>query len=44
MIQGGSPKTLQKVLGHRSATFSLTVYGHLFDAELALHWPIDWTP
>jgi len=25
---GGSPKTLQSVLGHRSAAFSLTVYGH----------------
>ena len=35
MIQaGGSPKTLQTVLGHRSAAFSLTVYGHLFDADL----------
>jgi integrase len=31
---GGSPKTLQTVLGHRSAAFSLTVYGHLFDADL----------
>ena len=31
---GGSPKTLQTVLGHRSASFSLTVYGHLFDADL----------
>ena len=35
MIQvGASPKTLQTVLGHRSASFSLTVYGHLFDADL----------
>ncbi len=35
MIQAGaSPKTLQTVLGHRSAAFSLTVYGHLFDADL----------
>jgi integrase len=31
---GGSHKTLQSVLGHRSAAFSLTVYGHLFDADL----------
>lgn len=31
---GGSAKTLQAVLGHRSAAFSLTVYGHLFDADL----------
>jgi integrase len=31
---GGSHKTLQTVLGHRSAAFSLTVYGHLFDADL----------
>ncbi len=29
-----SAKTLQKVLGHRSAAFSYTVYGHLFDADL----------
>jgi hypothetical protein len=25
---------LQTVLGRRSAAFSLTVYGHLFDADL----------
>jgi len=31
---GGSAKTLQAVLGHRSAAFSLTVYGHLFDFDL----------
>jgi integrase len=31
---GGSAKTLQTVLGHRSASFSLTVYGHHFDADL----------
>jgi integrase len=31
---GGSPKTLQTILGHRSAAFSLTVYGHLFEADL----------
>jgi integrase len=35
MVQAGaSPKTLQTVLGHRSAAFSLTVYAHLFDADL----------
>jgi integrase len=31
---GGSPKAVQVVLGHRSAAFTLTVYGHLFDADL----------
>jgi len=31
---GGSAKTLQALLGHRSAAFSLTVYGHLLDADL----------
>lgn len=31
---GASPKALQQVLGHRSAAFSLTVYGHIFDADL----------
>jgi integrase len=31
---GGSAKTLQVVLGHRSAGFSLTTYAHLFDADL----------
>jgi integrase len=31
---GGSAKTLQTVLGHRSASFSYTVYGHLLDADL----------
>lgn len=31
---GASPKEVQSVLGHGSAAFSLTVYGHLFDADL----------
>ena len=31
---GGSAKTLQTVLGHRSAAFSLATYAHLFDADL----------
>jgi integrase len=31
---GASPKAVQTVLGHRSAAFTLTVYGHLFDADL----------
>ena len=35
MIQAGaSPKAVQAVLGHRSAAFTLTVYGHSFDADL----------
>ena len=35
MIQaGGSPKAVQSILGHRSAAFTLSVYGHLFDADL----------
>ncbi|MFN2490387.1 MAG: tyrosine-type recombinase/integrase [Actinomycetota bacterium] len=31
---GASVKAVQTILGHRSAAFSLTVYGHLFDADL----------
>ena len=31
---GASLKALQSVLGHGSAAFSLTVYGHLFDDDL----------
>jgi hypothetical protein len=31
---GGSAKAVQKILGHRSVPFTLTVYGHLFDADL----------
>jgi integrase len=31
---GASPKAVQSVLGHASAAFSLTVYGHLFDADM----------
>jgi hypothetical protein len=27
---------VQKILGHRSAAFTLTVYGHIFDADLDL--------
>lgn len=31
---GGTPKEIQTVLGHASAAFTLTVYGHIFDADL----------
>ncbi|MGH9040200.1 MAG: tyrosine-type recombinase/integrase [Acidimicrobiia bacterium] len=31
---GASPKAVQVVLGHCSAAFTLTVYGHIFDADL----------
>jgi integrase len=31
---GASPKAVQTILGHRSAAFTLSVYGHLFDADL----------
>lgn len=31
---GASPKTVQTVLGHASAAFTLTVYGHIFEADL----------
>lgn len=31
---GATPKTIQSVLGHASAAFSLTVYGHLFETDL----------
>lgn len=31
---GATPKAVQTILGHRSAAFTLTVYGHLFDADL----------
>jgi integrase len=31
---GASPKEVQSILGHASAAFTLTVYGHLFDADL----------
>jgi integrase len=35
MIQSGaSPKAVQSVLGHASAAFTLTVYGHMFDEDL----------
>jgi integrase len=35
LISGGSsPKDVQTVLGHRSAGFTLTVYGHLFESDL----------
>jgi hypothetical protein len=27
-------KEVQSILGHRSAAFTLTVYGHLFDDDL----------
>jgi integrase len=30
---GWSPKAVQKALGHASAAFTLTVYGHLFDDD-----------
>jgi integrase len=31
---GASPKAVQTVLGHASAAFTLTVYGHVFEADL----------
>lgn len=31
---GATPKSVQAVLGHSSAAFTLTVYGHVFDADL----------
>ena len=31
---GASPKAVQTILGHASASFTLTVYGHLFDDDL----------
>jgi hypothetical protein len=31
---GASPKSVQAILGHASAAFTLTVYGHVFDADL----------
>ena len=31
---GASAKEVQSILGHRSAAFTLTVYGHLFDDDL----------
>ena len=35
MIRSGtSPKTIQKVLGHASAAFTLDVYGHVFEDDL----------
>jgi integrase len=35
MIRAGAgAKTVQAVLGHASAAFTLTVYGHIFDADL----------
>jgi integrase len=31
---GASPKAVQTILGHRSAAFTLSVYGHMFDDDL----------
>jgi hypothetical protein len=31
---GASPKAVQSIMGHRSAAFTLTVYGQLFDEDL----------
>jgi integrase len=31
---GATPKAVQTIMGHSSAAFTLTVYGHLFDADL----------
>lgn len=31
---GANTKAVQSILGHRSAAFTLTVYGHLFDEDL----------
>ena len=31
---GASPKTVQTVMGHSSAAFTLDVYGHIFEDDL----------
>jgi hypothetical protein len=31
---GATPETVQKLLGHASVAFTVTVYGHIFDADL----------
>jgi integrase len=31
---GAQPKMIQKVMGHWSVAFTLTVYGHIFDDDL----------
>jgi integrase len=31
---GATPKAVQSILGHASASFTLTVHGHLFDEDL----------
>jgi integrase len=31
---GATPKTVQSIMGHQSAAFTLTYYGHMFDADL----------
>ncbi len=31
---GATAKAVQMVMGHQSVAFTLTVYGHLFDADL----------
>jgi integrase len=31
---GASAKAVQSILGHASASFTLTIYGHLFDEDL----------
>jgi integrase len=34
IASGASPKAVQTILGHGSAAYTLTVYGHMFDADL----------
>jgi integrase len=34
IASGANAKAVQTILGHRSAAFTLTVYGHLFDNDL----------
>jgi integrase len=34
IASGWSAKAVQTALGHSSAAFTLTVYGHLFDDDL----------
>jgi hypothetical protein len=31
---GWTPKAVQQVLGHRSVSFTLDTYGHLFETDL----------
>ena len=43
IASGADVKVVQQMLGHKSATMTLDLYGHLFGETDSMLWPMPWT-